>query len=77
MTAREAARRLAEACRAQGIDLHLVTAHLDADDLLDLAGHENAHLPAFWQASAWAAAEAGRTGRCTCRRCVATRRAQA
>ncbi len=77
MTARDAARRLAEACRAQGIDPRTVAAHLDGDDLADLATHENAGRPEFWYASAWAAAESDRTGRCSCRRCVAKRRAQA
>lgn len=77
MTAREAARRLAEACRALGIAPQVLADHLDRDDLADLAGHENAGRPDFWLAIARAQYTSAAGGFCTCRRCVAMRRAQA
>lgn len=73
MTAREAARRLAEACRALGIAPQVLADHLDRDDLADLARHEHAGRPGFWTAVALAQAASAAEGRCCCRRCVATR----
>lgn len=65
------------ACKDGGFSFEQIDLHLVDDDYSGFLEHENVALPAYWLAIAWAQSTSAAGGFCTCRRCVAMRRAQA